>query len=117
STLASADEGEVMHAWAGLGYYSRVRNLHRAARQIVAAHGGDLPTRLETIAALPGVGSYTSAAVASFAFDSTVAVIDTNVTRVLARLLNLHFPIDTARARHMIASAAHALSPSSVTRQ
>src|SRR5678816_3474509 len=69
STLAAAEEAEVMHAWAGLGYYSRVRNLHSAARQIVATHGGNLPNRSETIAALPGVGSYTSAAVASFAFD------------------------------------------------
>lgn len=109
--LAAAGETEVMQAWAGLGYYSRVRNLHRAAQQVVAEHGGELPNRLKPIAALPGVGPYTAGAVASFAFDRATPVVDTNVARVLARILDLRLPIDSAPGRETIWTTARALLP------
>lgn len=110
-SLAAAGETEVMQAWAGLGYYSRVRNLHRAAQQVVAEHGGELPNRPEVIAALPGVGRYTAGAVGSFAFDRRTPVVDTNVARVLARILDLRLPIDLAPGRERIWRTAQALLP------
>jgi len=84
--LARAREAEVLRAWSGLGYYSRARNLHRAAREIVARHEGKFPRSLEVALALPGVGRYTAAAVLSIAYDVRLAVLDGNVARVLARL-------------------------------
>ena len=84
--LADAPEDRVLKAWEGLGYYSRARNLHRAAKRIVAEHAGHLPASLEELKALPGFGEYTAAAVASIAFGEIRAVIDGNVTRVAARL-------------------------------
>ena len=85
-TLAAASEEEVLRLWSGLGYYSRARNLHKAAQKIVAEHGGEFPTRLEDVLALPGIGSYTAAAILSIAFGQKQAVLDGNVARVLARL-------------------------------
>jgi A/G-specific adenine glycosylase len=82
--LAAAPEAQLLAAWAGLGYYSRARNLQRAARDIVAQ--GGFPSTYEGIAALPGVGAYTAAAVASMAFDLPFAAVDGNVYRVIARL-------------------------------
>lgn len=93
--LAAADETEVLRAWEGLGYYARARNLHRAAREVVARFGGRLPPALEDFRALPGVGPYTAAAVLSLAFDQDLAVVDGNVRRVLARLTAL--PSDPRR--------------------
>jgi A/G-specific adenine glycosylase len=84
--LASAPEEEVLRLWSGLGYYSRARNLHKAAQQIVAAHGSKFPSRLEDVRALPGIGNYTAAAILSIAFGEKQAVLDGNVARVLARL-------------------------------
>lgn len=84
--LAEAREEEVLRLWSGLGYYSRARNLHRAAKEIVASHGGAFPRELDEALALPGVGSYTAAAVLSIAYDAPLAVLDGNVARVLARL-------------------------------
>ncbi len=83
--LAKASEQELLRVWAGLGYYQRARNLHRAARRIVEL--GRFPREYDSIRALPGVGEYTAAAVASIAFNLPYAVLDGNVTRVLARLL------------------------------
>jgi A/G-specific adenine glycosylase len=74
-----------MEEWAGLGYYNRARNLHKAARQIVRRHGGRFPRSVEEARALPGVGGYTAGAVLSFAFNDPAPVLDTNVRRVLAR--------------------------------
>jgi A/G-specific adenine glycosylase len=85
-SLAAAEEGEVLTHWAGLGYYSRARNLQKAARQIVASGGGGFPQNYEAIRALSGIGDYTAAAVASIAFQLPHAVVDGNVLRVLARL-------------------------------
>jgi len=84
--LARADAESVLKYWAGLGYYSRVRNLHRAAREIMARHGGKFPRERETALALPGIGKYTAAAVLSIAYGQPLAVLDGNVARVLARL-------------------------------
>ena len=85
-SLAEAPEQDVLRFWAGLGYYSRARNLQRAAREIVARHGGKFPRDFAAALALPGIGRYTAAAVLSIAFDAPHAVLDGNVARVLARL-------------------------------
>jgi A/G-specific adenine glycosylase len=84
--LASAPPEEVLRLWSGLGYYSRARNLQKAAQQIVAKHGGQFPAGWEDARALPGIGDYTAAAILSIAFDEKLAVLDGNVARVLARL-------------------------------
>ena len=84
--LARAREAEVLRAWSGLGYYSRAKNLRRAAGEIVARHEGQFPPSLEAALALPGIGRYTAAAVLSIAYDAPLAVLDGNVARVLARL-------------------------------
>ena len=84
--LAAASEKEVLRLWSGLGYYSRARYLQKAAQQIVAQHGGEFPSRLEDVRALPGIGAYTAAAILSIAFEEKHAVLDGNVARVLARL-------------------------------
>jgi len=84
--LALAPEAEVLRMWSGLGYYSRARNLQRAAQLIVAEHGGEFPRTVEAALALPGIGSYTAAAILSIAFGGKHAVLDGNVARVLARL-------------------------------
>jgi len=85
-TLAEAPEEEVLRLWSGLGYYSRARNLQKAARRIVAQHGGEFPRDLEAALDLPGIGAYTSAAILSIAYQEKLAVLDGNVARVLARL-------------------------------
>jgi A/G-specific adenine glycosylase len=90
ASLAVADEDEVLRLWSGLGYYSRARNLHRAARAIVARHGGAFPRDLAEIEALPGIGRSTAAAIAGFAFGARAAILDGNVKRVFAR----HFAIE-----------------------
>ena len=86
ASLAEADEQEVLRHWAGLGYYSRARNLQKAARQIVAEHGSQFPKDPDKALALSGIGSYTAAAVLSIAYKKKMAVLDGNVARVLARL-------------------------------
>jgi A/G-specific adenine glycosylase len=88
-SLSRAQTERVLLNWAGLGYYSRAKNLQRAAKAIVADHGGDFPRDYETALALPGVGHYTAAAVLSIAFDAPHAVVDGNVARVLARVAAL----------------------------
>lgn len=84
--LARAPQEKVLRLWSGLGYYSRARNLHRAAKEIVAHHGGKFPRDLDSALALPGIGHYTAAAILSIAYDVPLAVLDGNVARVLARL-------------------------------
>jgi A/G-specific adenine glycosylase len=85
-SLAEAAQDEVLRLWSGLGYYSRARNLQKAAQQIVAKHGGIFPRTAEDVLALPGIGAYTAAAILSIAFNDKHAVLDGNVARVLARL-------------------------------
>src|SRR6202021_2897355 len=84
--LAAASEPEVLALWSGLGYYRRARMLHRAAKVVAADLGGTMPRTAVDLLALPGVGAYTAAAVASIAFEEPVAVVDGNVARVLARV-------------------------------
>ena len=85
-SLAEAPEEEILRLWSGLGYYSRARNLQKAARQVVAEFGGIFPKTREQILSLSGIGDYTASAIASIAFDERAAVLDGNVARVLARL-------------------------------
>jgi A/G-specific adenine glycosylase len=106
-TLAGAREAEVLACWSGLGYYSRARNLQRAARAI--AEAGRFPDRYDDIRALPGVGPYTAAAVASIAFDSPYAVLDGNVSRVIARLTGDGSDIASAKTRTHFQLTAQAL--------
>lgn len=95
--LAAAHEDEVLKLWQGLGYYSRARNLHAAAKQIVAL--GHFPDTLEGIKQLKGVGDYTAAAIGSFAFDIPAAVVDGNVYRVLARYFGIDTPINSTQGK------------------
>jgi A/G-specific adenine glycosylase len=110
-TLAAAEESEVLAMWQGLGYYSRARNLHRAAREVVARHAGVMPRDAGMIRALPGVGRYTAGAVASFAFDLPEPLVDANVARVLARLLNLRVAVDATEGQRAVWGAATQLVP------
>ena len=107
--LASATEDEVLREWQGLGYYSRARNLHFAAKQIVAM--GHFPDTLEDIKKLKGVGDYTAAAIASFAFGIPAAVVDGNVYRVLARHFDIDTPINTTEGKKLFAAMAQELLP------
>ncbi len=102
--LAAADEGEVMAAWAGLGYYARARNLHACARA-VAADGGRFPATAAGLKALPGIGDYTAAAIAAIAFGEPVAAVDGNAERVAARVTADATPLPAARPalRRMVA--------------
>jgi A/G-specific adenine glycosylase len=109
--LAEADEQAVLGLWQGLGYYSRARNLHRAAKAMVERHGGKVPNELALLEALPGIGAYTAAAVMAFAFDKPAAVVDANVARVLARLHDFREPIDSSRGKMFLHDAAWALQP------
>ena len=84
--LAQADPQEVMRAWAGLGYYSRARNLHACAQQVVRAYQGQFPDHYDGLKALPGIGDYTAAAILSIAFGKRALVMDGNVERVVSRL-------------------------------
>ena len=86
AALAQASLDDVLRVWAGLGYYARARNLHACARAVVARHGGIFPASLEALRALPGIGDYTAAAIASIAFDLPAVPVDGNVERVVARL-------------------------------
>lgn len=107
--LASATEDEVLKEWQGLGYYSRARNLHTAAQQIVAM--GGFPTTIEGIKQLKGVGDYTAAAIGSIAFGLPAAVVDGNVYRVLARHYGIDTPINTTQGKHLFTELAQSLLP------
>lgn len=109
--LAAASEDEVLRMWQGLGYYSRARNLHEAARQVVAM--GRFPDSLKGIKALKGVGDYTAAAIACFAFGVPAAVVDGNVYRVLARYFDIDVPINSSQGKRVFAELAQSLLPQS----
>ena len=108
-SLAAASEDEVLRLWQGLGYYSRARNLHAAARQIAAL--GAFPDTLEGIRALKGVGDYTAAAIGSIAFGLPAAVVDGNVYRVLARYYGIATPVGSAAAKKEFTALAQSLLP------
>jgi A/G-specific adenine glycosylase len=97
AALAAADEGEVMAAWAGLGYYARARNLIACARHVASTLGGVFPDTEEGLRALPGVGPYTAAAIAAIAFERPANVVDGNVERVMARLFAVEAPLPGAK--------------------
>ena len=107
--LARAGLDEVLHAWQGLGYYARARNLHRCARVVLAEHGGRFPASEEALRALPGIGRYTAAAIAAIAHDRPATVVDGNVERVIARLHAVETPLP--KARPVLYALAQALTP------
>src|SRR5512145_1340768 len=94
-TLANASEREVLNAWEGLGYYSRARNLHKAARIVAEQYNGKVPRDLEQLRKLPGIGRYTLGAIASMAFGMDVAALDGNIKRVYARIFDVTEPVDS----------------------
>lgn len=104
--LASASEEDVLAAWEGLGYYARARNLQRAARRLVRDFRGNLPSDPDGLRKLPGIGAYTSAAIASIAFGKDVAALDGNVRRVLARVFCVEAPVDSRRGEARLAKLA-----------
>lgn len=107
--LASATEERVLNLWQGLGYYSRARNLHFAAKQIINDFNGDFPKTYKTILKLKGVGEYTAAAIASICFEEKEAVVDGNVYRVLSRCFEIATPIDTSKGKKEFKELANAL--------
>ena len=108
--LATADLDDVLSLWAGLGYYSRARNLKRAAEQVVADHDGRLPDEAEALQTLPGIGRYTAGAIASIAFERPAPIVDGNVARVLARLLGLRDPIESVPVKARLWQEAERLA-------
>jgi A/G-specific adenine glycosylase len=111
SALALAPESSVLHGWQGLGYYTRARNLHALAKIVVRKRGGVLPDKIDNLRALPGVGRYTANAVATFAFDQSVPLVEANIARVMARLFDVRDPIDATRGREIIWRHAADLLP------
>ena len=107
--LAQASEEEVLKMWQGLGYYSRARNLHHCAQQVVKDYGGEFPADFEKLKQLKGIGNYTAAAIASIAFDLPHAVVDGNVYRVLARLYDIETPINNNEGQTLFAQLADEL--------
>ena len=111
AALAAASEDDVMSLWSGLGYYSRARNLHRCAQQIVAKHNGAFPRTALELATLPGIGRSTAAAIASFCFGERVAILDGNVKRVLTRVLAFGKDLALAASERELWGHAQALLP------
>ena len=110
--LAAASEDQVLKVWEGLGYYARARNLHKAAKQLVEMRGGRLPDTREELEQLPGIGSYTAAAVSSIAFERDHPVLDGNVARVLCRVLRLEEDPRKAHTKtHLISAGEQLLAP------
>lgn len=107
--LAGAPEDEVMKLWEGLGYYSRARNLHATAKMVSTKYKGVFPADHKQLLSLPGVGPYTAAAIASFAFDLPFAVVDGNVFRILSRVMGIETPIDTTAGKKEFSAIAQEL--------
>jgi A/G-specific adenine glycosylase len=108
-SLAAAPQQEVLKLWSGLGYYSRARNLHLAAKQIVTEHAGKFPRTHDAALELPGIGAYTAAAVLSIAYDAPLAVLDGNVARVLARIHAVRGDLRVPRTWRALTETAHQL--------
>jgi A/G-specific adenine glycosylase len=111
ASVSSASQNDVLHAWQGLGYYTRARNLRAAARIVRDQHRGILPGDIAAIRKLPGVGRYIANAVATFAFNQPVPIVEANSSRVLARLLDMRAPIDSAIGREKLWAYATQLVP------
>jgi A/G-specific adenine glycosylase len=107
--LAAAPENSVLRLWQGLGYYSRARNLHRCAKVVAGKYDGRFPTTFEELIHLPGIGTYTAAAIASIAFNRKVAVVDGNVYRVLARIFGITKDIMSTEGKKVFAELANQL--------
>ncbi|MBI4972128.1 MAG: A/G-specific adenine glycosylase [Candidatus Omnitrophica bacterium] len=110
-TLAASDENEVLKAWEGLGYYTRARNLHRAAKEIITKYNGKIPETKDVIMTLPGIGRYTAGAILSIAFNQPVALVDGNVMRVFSRLFDIHSDVAAQTTQKKIWALAGALVP------
>ena len=110
--LANAPLKEVLALWEGLGYYSRARNLHKAAQKVMAEHKGRLPRTVDELRRLPGIGRYTAGAIASIAFNADAAVLDGNVKRVLARVFNLSDDVKSPAGEKKLWALAESLVPS-----
>ena len=113
ASLARASQNDVLRAWQGLGYYARARNLHATAKTVISRHGGTFPQGIEQMRQLSGIGKYTAHAVASFAFDRSVPIVEANTARVLARLFNLRESIDSDAGRKTLWQHAASLLPKS----
>jgi A/G-specific adenine glycosylase len=109
--LAAASQDDVLALWAGLGYYSRARNLHACAQVVVHAHGGQFPSTAEQLQTLPGIGRSTAAAIASFCFGERVAILDGNVKRVITRVLAFDQDIANSQAEKQLWQMASDLLP------
>jgi A/G-specific adenine glycosylase len=109
AALAAADEGDIMAAWAGLGYYARARNLVACARAVVTEHGGVLPQEEAALMRLPGIGAYTAAAISAIAFGKRAVVVDANIERVVSRLFAIDTPLPAAKPA--IRAAMDAITP------
>ncbi len=110
-SLAAAPESDVLHAWQGLGYYARARNLHATARGVNSRADRAFPDDIERMRELPGLGRYTANAVATFAFNRSVPLVEANIGRLLARLINLQAPIDSAAGNEQLWRLASTLIP------
>jgi len=109
--LAMAPEDEVMKLWEGLGYYSRARNLHHSAKLVSSTMSGEFPDSSSQLRELKGIGPYTANAIASFAFDEDVAVVDGNVYRVLSRIFNINTPVNSTKGKAEFQALANKLLP------
>lgn len=109
--LAAADLDEVYALWSGLGYYSRARNLHRCACEVVSGYGGEFPRRAQVLETLPGIGRSTAAAIAALCFSERTAILDGNVKRVLTRVLGFEADLAGAAGKRELWSQAQALLP------
>lgn len=109
--LARAEESEVLHQWQGLGYYSRARNIHKAAREIEEKYGGTLPDRKEAVLSLPGIGNYTAGAILSMAYGKKEGAVDGNVLRVYARLYEVEEDILKSSGRKEIEKLVESTLP------
>lgn len=111
AALAAAPLDEVLHLWTGLGYYARARNLHRAAQQIVAEHGGELPRHIEALCALPGIGRSTAGAILALAAGQRHPILDGNVRRVLVRVFGIETPSGSRGLEQRLWDLADACTP------
>ena len=109
--LAEASEAEVLHAWQGLGYYSRARNIHAAARKMDSHYGGRVPDELKAVESLPGIGSYTAGAILSIAYGKRTSAVDGNVLRIYARLYGIEEDILKAKGRRQVMNCVEQTLP------
>ncbi len=116
-SVAQADETAILAAWEGLGYYSRARNLHKAAKTIMEKHGGVFPESHADIRALPGVGDYTAGAIASIAFNAPHPAVDANVLRIFSRLRDMASPVEAAETKAEITKQVQSLTPETKARE